>query len=96
MRIEVECSAGYRGEETPRRMRIGLRPVEILEVVDRWLSPDHRYFKVKTAGRSTMIIRHDVETLDWELHHYVEDGAVLHPAMAAGTAGDPGRTDGHG
>jgi hypothetical protein len=47
MRIRVECYAGYRGEETPRRFFLGERAVEVREVVDRWLAPDHRYFKVR-------------------------------------------------
>jgi len=43
----VECYAGYRGEETPRRVGLAGAKIEIAEVVDRWLAPDHRYFKVR-------------------------------------------------
>ena len=32
--VDVECHAGYRGEETPRRFRIGEHQIEIAEVVD--------------------------------------------------------------
>ena len=46
--VDVECCAGYRGEETARRFRLGKRHVEIAGVIDRWLAPDHRYFKYKT------------------------------------------------
>jgi len=31
--VDVECHAGYRGEETPRRFHLGERRVEIAEVV---------------------------------------------------------------
>lgn len=45
--VNVECYAGYRGEETPRRVGLAGAKIEIAEVVDRWLAPDHRYFKVR-------------------------------------------------
>ena len=65
--VDVECHAGYRGEETPRRFRLGERQVEIAEVVDRWLAPDHRYFKVQDAQGDLYILRHDVAADRWEL-----------------------------
>jgi hypothetical protein len=65
--VEVQCHAGYRGEETPRRFRLGEREIEITEVVDRWLAPDHRYFKVQDAEGDSYILRHDVSTHRWEL-----------------------------
>ncbi|MBW1751927.1 MAG: hypothetical protein JRJ46_02225, partial [Deltaproteobacteria bacterium] len=46
MRIRVECYAGYRGEETPRRFWLGAKKIEVQDVLDRWMAPDHRYFKV--------------------------------------------------
>jgi hypothetical protein len=49
MLVQVECYAGHRGEETPRRLRLGERSVELVEVLDCWLGVDHRYFKI--AGR---------------------------------------------
>ena len=46
MQIQVDCYAGYRGEETPRFIRMANNKIEVIEVVDRWLAPDHRYFKI--------------------------------------------------
>ncbi len=40
--VRVQCYAGHRGEQTPRRFSMGERTVEIREVLDAWLSPDHR------------------------------------------------------
>jgi len=57
--VRVECYAGYRGEETPRRFSFGERQVEVDEVVDRWLTPDHRYFKVRGDDGSVYVLRHD-------------------------------------
>lgn len=65
--ITVECYAGYRGEETPRRFRLGERQVEIVYVMNRWLTPDHRYFKVKDAQAGLYILREDVSSGRWEL-----------------------------
>jgi hypothetical protein len=44
--IRVDCYAGYRGEETPRRPTMGVRHISVVEIQDRWLAPDHRYFKI--------------------------------------------------
>ena len=65
--MDVECHAGYRGEETPRRFRLGERQVEIAEVVDSWLAPDHRYFKVQDTQGDLYILRNDVAADRWEL-----------------------------
>src|SRR3954462_11079813 len=54
----VDCHAGHRGEETPRRFDLGGRVREVLEVLDRWYGPDHRYFKVR-APDGVYILRHD-------------------------------------
>ena len=65
--VNVECHAGYRGEETPRRFRLGERQIEIAEVVDSWLAPDHRYFKVQDTQGNLCILRNDVASDRWEL-----------------------------
>jgi hypothetical protein len=65
--ISVDCYAGYRGEETPLRFRLGNRLIEIAEVLDRWLAPDHRYFKVRTSKGELYIIRNDTITGVWQL-----------------------------
>ena len=65
--LRVECHAGSRGEETPRRFHIGTRTIEVIEVVDRWLSPDHRYFKVLGDDEGIYILRYDTSANRWEL-----------------------------
>ncbi|MEJ2638618.1 MAG: hypothetical protein P8010_03495 [Desulfosarcinaceae bacterium] len=67
MGIEVNCYAGYRGEETPRELRLGQRLVVVETVLDRWLAPDHRYFKVRGDDGGIYIIRHDPRGGLWEL-----------------------------
>ena len=68
--IRVECYAGYRGEETPRRLHLGEQDVELVEVLDRWLDPEHRYFKCRGDDEAIYILRHDVSTDRWELTLY--------------------------
>ena len=70
MHIQVECYAGYRGEETPRYIQMATNRIEVREIVDRWLSPDHRYFKVIGSDDATYIIRHDTSAWQWELVFY--------------------------
>ena len=72
--IRVDCYAGHRGEETPRRLVFDDRAVEVAEVLDRWLAPEHRYFKMRGADGATYLVRHDTETGLWELVMY-ERGA---------------------
>ncbi len=67
MTVRVECYAGYRGEESPRRFYMGERVVEVDEVLDAWLAPDHRYFKVRGDDDAVYILRHDTEQQCWEL-----------------------------
>ena len=65
--IRVECYAGHRGEEEPRRFWLGERPVAVAEILDRWLAPEHRYFKVRGDDAGIYILRHDTHADRWEL-----------------------------
>lgn len=67
MPIRVECYAGHRGEQTPQRVFFGERRVEIVDVVDRWIGPDYRYFRVTGDDGATYILRHDETRAEWEL-----------------------------
>lgn len=63
----MDCYAGYRGEETPRRIYFGRMTVDITNVIDRWLAPAHRYFKVEDDEGNEYILRHDSDAGRWEL-----------------------------
>ncbi len=65
--VGVECYAGYRGEQTPRTLILGDRRVGVVEVVDAWLAPDHRYFKLRGDDGNTYLVRHDERASTWEL-----------------------------
>ena len=70
MQIQVDCYAGYRGEETPRFIKLANNKIEVTQVLDRWLAPDHRYFKIIGNDDATYIIRHDTAAWQWELVFY--------------------------
>ena len=70
--IRVECYAGYRAEETPRIIRFKSRKIEVKKVLDRWLDPDYRYFKLLGDDKAIYIIRHDMKNRAWELTFYQE------------------------
>jgi hypothetical protein len=67
MQICVERYAGYKAEETPRRLIFDDRMIEVADVIDQWFAPDHRYFKLRGTDGATYIIRHDVAAGRWEL-----------------------------
>ena len=66
-RLRVECHAGYKGDESPARFYLGERLIEVEDILDRWLDPDHRYFKVKGNDGGIYILRQDAVSDTWEL-----------------------------
>ena len=61
---------------------VGERQVEISEVVDSWLAPNHRSFKVRDTQGDLYILRHDVAADRWELTWFgrTTDGEASPPA----------------
>jgi hypothetical protein len=64
--LNIECYAGHRGEQTPRTLILGDRRIAVA-VVDAWLAPDYRYFKLKGEDGDTYLVRHDERSSTWEL-----------------------------
>lgn len=75
MELLVECNPGDRDEETPRSFFLGARRIAVEEILDRWLAPDHRYFKIRGADRGIYILRYDVFSDRWELTFFKAEGA---------------------
>ncbi len=65
--IQVECYAGYRADEIPRRLIIGGRPIGVVSVIDRWVTPDYRYFKVQGDDGCAYLLRQRSHGDKWEL-----------------------------
>jgi len=74
VKLKVICYAGYRGEEKPQSFELGENKIEVKNIVDQWLSTDHRYFKIIGNDDSTYILRHDINIWEWELVLYCKKG----------------------
>ena len=72
--IKVECYAGAKADETPRRFFWEAGLVEVGEVLDRWFQvesqpewPRADYFKVLGADQREYLLKHDLESDEWYL-----------------------------
>ena len=72
--ITVECYAGAKADEVPRRFLWNTLPVEVEEVVDRWHQVESKpewpradYFKVRGSDQREYLLKHDLESDDWYL-----------------------------
>ena len=65
--LRVECYAGHRAEESPRRFFLGQRQIKVREIIDRWLDPSHSYFKLRGDDGGIYILRYDRASDSWEM-----------------------------
>src|SRR5215469_1032105 len=72
--IEIECHAGYKADETPRRFRFERNWIEIEEVVDRWHEverlpkwPQADYFKVQASDGRHYLLKLYLDDSRWLL-----------------------------
>lgn len=93
MKIRVECYAGYRGEQEPRAFWLGERRLEAVEILDRWLAPDHRYFKVLAEDGNYYILRYGEARDEWELGAFSRARATAPGADTAGKLHAPRSDD---
>lgn len=80
--LRIVCSAGHRGEPTPTCFSFGGAWIEVTEVLDLWLAPDHRYFKLRGDDGASYILRHDVRAGRWELTMYNLRGDAGGPRLS--------------
>jgi hypothetical protein len=65
--IVVDRFAGDKGEETPRAfIHEGSRRI-VTEIVTRWYTDTHCYFRVQADDGYRYVLRHDLDNLVWEL-----------------------------
>jgi len=72
--ILVECYAGAKADEIPRRFVLDDRPIEVAEALDRWFQVESKpewpradYFKVRGADQREYLLKHDLERDEWYL-----------------------------
>jgi hypothetical protein len=68
--VNVECYAGYKGDERPVRLQIGRQWVEVVEIEDRWYSPGVTYFRVLVTGGDGYVLRRDDAQDVWSFAGY--------------------------
>ena len=69
--VNAESYAGYKAEVTPRRFTVGTRTVEVMDVLDRWVTPEQAYFRVVGDDGGRYVLRYDVTADRWELTEQV-------------------------
>jgi hypothetical protein len=67
MILQVETSNGASGTVEPTCFWLGKRRINVMEIIDRWPSADHIYFKIEADDRNTYILRHDENADQWEM-----------------------------
>ncbi|MGD0260868.1 MAG: hypothetical protein ABSD29_13715 [Verrucomicrobiota bacterium] len=72
--IQVECYAGAKADETPRRFVWEEMRIEVGEVLDRWYQVESKpewpradYFKVRGMDENEYLLKHDLESDEWFL-----------------------------
>jgi len=72
--IEVQCYAGHKADETPRRFRYEGGWIEVVAVQDRWYQSDRDsewpiadYFKILGSDGHRYLLKRDREADAWYL-----------------------------
>ena len=68
--LRVTCYSGHRADEAPQRFNLAGREIVVEEILDRWIDPEHRYFKLRGDDGGIYILRHDSAADRWELILY--------------------------
>jgi hypothetical protein len=70
VQAEVECYAGYRGDQRPVRVRLGQQVLPVSEVEDRWYSPGETYFRVRLESGERYVLKRTEAQDVWSLEAY--------------------------
>ncbi len=73
MEIRVESYAGYRGEQEPTAFWLGERRLAVNAILDRWIGPDYRYFRVRADDGDLYVLRRDDTNDRWTLGAFTRE-----------------------
>jgi hypothetical protein len=65
--VRVECHAGYRGDETPRRFHLEAKTIEVAAILGRWREPGALFFRVRGFDGRAYLLRRDEQAGRWEV-----------------------------
>ena len=68
--VRVECYAGYKADESPRKLVLPTHTLDIVAIEDRWYSPGATYFRVSVTGGDRYVLRHQEAQDLWSLVGY--------------------------
>lgn len=90
-RLKVECRAGYKADETPVRLTLDERRLEVVEVCDRWYDPEADYFKVRAEDGCLYLLRRARRSGRWSLRYVRtrEPSTPLIPPLPPGRRSRP-------
>jgi len=73
LKLQVECYAGYKADERPRRFTAdapGARTFEVKEVLDQWQGVGYTCFKVRADDSNLYILKHHEKDDTWTLESF--------------------------
>jgi len=65
--VQIECHAGYRGDETPRRFHLEGNTIDVAAIVRRWKEPGAFFFRVRGCDARAYELRRDEHPGSWEI-----------------------------
>jgi len=65
--LTVEAYAGYKGEETPRAFVLDGVRFFVVDIVERWYSENHSYFRIHASDEHRYVLRYHLDGEVWEL-----------------------------
>jgi len=65
--IVIDAFAGAKGEETPRAFTHEGSMRTVTEIVARWYTETHCYFRFQADDGHRYVLRYDLDKLIWEL-----------------------------
>ena len=69
--VRVECHAGYRGDETPRRFYLEGQTIEVAGILGRWKEPGVLLFRVQSLQGRIYVLRRDEHADRWDVPEVV-------------------------
>lgn len=63
----VECYAGSRAEEYPLKIYLSGSKIKICKIIDRWLTPEDRCFKVLGEDSKVYLLKYNESKDLWRI-----------------------------
>ena len=86
MSLQVECYAGYKADERPRRFTVETsrrgvssaapRTYDVKEILDPWYGPGYQCFKVRADDGNLYILRNNQDEDTWTLDSFRRAGEM--------------------